>query len=135
MYALFFLFFLLTMVYVNAWFITRWHGCMALWCQFVREDEQICPHLIIFEPLLLAVFYDMTCHGMYGILLDDSKAFDHVKYCRLFKTLLDRKVCPHYCRLLLSMYVNQKLRIRWETTNWSYFNVSNGIYMDSLLMN
>ncbi len=44
------------------------------------------------------------------------------------------------------MYINQKLRIRWETTDSSYFNVTNGvkhggvispilfcIYMDGLL--
>ncbi len=55
-------------------------------------------------------------------------------------------VCPLYCRLLLNMYINQKLRIRWETTDSSYFNVTSGvkqggvispilfcIYMDGLL--
>ncbi len=25
------------------------------------------------------------------------------------------------------MYVNQKLRVRWESTHSSYFNVSNGV--------
>ncbi len=78
---------------------------------------------------------------VYGLLLDASKAVDCVNYWKLFRILLDRNVCPLYCRLLLIMYINQKLRIRWETTNSSYLNVTNGvkqailfcIYMDGLL--
>ncbi len=83
---------------------------------------------------------------MYGLLLDAIKAFDHVNYCKLLTTLLDRKVYHLYCRLLHNMYINQKLRIRWGITNSSYFNVTTvvkcggvispilfGIYMDGLL--
>ncbi len=59
--------------------------------------------------------------------------------CKLFRTLLDRNICPLYCRLFLN-------RIRWETNVSSYFNVANhvkqrgiispnlfSIYMDDLL--
>ncbi len=91
-------------------------------------------------------YYVNNESNVYGLLLDARKAFDRVNYCKLFKTLLDRNICPLYCRLLLNMYINQKLRIRWETTDSSYFNVTNGvkqgevispilfcIYMDGLL--
>ncbi len=37
------------------------------------------------------------------------------------------RICPLYCRLLLNMYGNQNLRVRWESTHSSYFNVSNGV--------
>ncbi len=47
-----------------------------------------------------------------GLLLDASSAFDYVNYCKLFRALLDRNVCPLYCRLPLNMYINQMLRIR-----------------------
>ncbi len=84
---------------------------------------------------------------MYGLLLDVyGLLLDNFSYCKLFRTLLDRNICPLYCRLLLNMYINQKLRIRWETTDSSYFNITNGIkqwrvispilfciYMDGLL--
>ncbi len=65
--------------------------------------------------------------NVYGLMLDASKAFDHVNYCKLFRILLDKKVCPPYCRLLLNMYLYQKLIVRWDLTHSQYFNVSNGV--------
>ncbi len=65
-------------------------------------------------------YYVNNESNRYGLLLDASKAFDRVNYCKLFRTLLDRKACPLYCRLPLNMYINQTLRIRWEITNSSY---------------
>ncbi len=80
-------------------------------------------------------------------MLDASKAFNRVNYCKLFRILLDKNICPLYCRLFLNnMYLNQKLTIRWDSTHSQYFNVSTGvkqggvifpilfcIYMDGLL--
>ncbi len=50
--------------------------------------------------------------NVYSLMLDASQAFDHVNYSKLFRTLLDRNICPLYCRLLLNMYINQMLMIR-----------------------
>ncbi len=50
--------------------------------------------------------------NVYGLILDASKTFDRVNYFKHFNVLLDRGVCPMYCRLLLSMYLQQMLRIR-----------------------
>ena len=72
-------------------------------------------------------YYVHNGSNVYGLMLDASKAFDRVNYCKLFRILLDRKICPLYCRLLLNMYTEQKLRIRWNNTESSYFNVSNGV--------
>ncbi len=47
-----------------------------------------------------------------GLVLDASKAFDRVNYYKRFNVLLDGGVCPIYCRLLLNMYLWQKLRTR-----------------------
>ncbi len=79
-------------------------------------------------------------------MLDASKAFDHINCFKLFRILLEKKLCPLYCRLLLNMYINQKLRVRWKSTYSPYFNVTNSvkqrgvispilfcIYMDGLL--
>ncbi len=46
---------------------------------------------------------------------------------KLFRILLGKNICPLYCSLLLNMYVNQKLTVRWESTYSSYFNVGNGV--------
>ncbi len=53
-------------------------------------------------------YYVHNGSNVYGLMLDASKAFDHVNYCKLFRILLDNKVCPLYCRLLLNMYLNKK---------------------------
>ncbi len=64
---------------------------------------------------------------MYGLLLDASNAFDRVNYFKLFNVLLDRGVYPMYCRLLLNMYLQQKLTIRWNATFSEYFTICNDV--------
>ncbi len=91
-------------------------------------------------------YYAHNGSNVYSLILDASKAFDCVNYCNLFRILLERKLCPLYYRLLLNMYTNQKLRVRWKSISSPYFNVSNYIkqvgvispilfciYMDQLL--
>ena len=65
--------------------------------------------------------------NVYGLMLDASKAFDRVSYCKLFRLLIDRGICPVYCRFLLNMYINQKLRVRWQNCHSAKFRVSNGV--------
>ncbi len=48
-------------------------------------------------------YYANNESNVYGLLLDASKAFDCVYYCKLFRTLLDRKVCLFYYRLFINM--------------------------------
>ncbi len=49
-------------------------------------------------------YYVHNSSNVYGLMLDASKAFDRVNYCKLFRILQDKKVCPLYCRLLLNIY-------------------------------
>ncbi len=42
-------------------------------------------------------------------MLDASKTFDRVKYCKLFNELLNRNVSPLILRLLSVLYTNQTL--------------------------
>ncbi|KAG1654164.1 Kinesin-like protein KIF16B [Nymphon striatum] len=48
--------------------------------------------------------------NVYVALLDATKAFDRVNYCKMFKKLLDRNMSPVVLRLLLYMYTNQSLK-------------------------
>ena len=93
-------------------------------------------------------YYNNRGTSVYGLMLDATKAFDRVNYCKLFKILLFRDVSPLICRLLLNMYTNQALRVRWSNIFSDKFNVSNGvkqggilspilfsIYMDGLISN
>ena len=84
--------------------------------------------------------------NVYAVLLDATKAFDRINYVKLFHKLLLRNICPLLCRLLLGMYMRQKLRVQWQGKHSDSFQVSNGvkqggvispvlfcIYMDDLL--
>ena len=46
-------------------------------------------------------------------MLDTSKAFERVNYCKLFGKLIKRKVSPLVFRLLLYLYTKRKLQVRW----------------------
>ncbi len=64
---------------------------------------------------------------MYTVLLDATKAFDRVNYCKLFRKLLDRNMFPLVLRLLLYMYTNQSLQVRCGSHISTRFNVQNGV--------
>ncbi len=54
-------------------------------------------------------FYNSKKINVYVLMLDDSKAFDRVEYCKLFKVLLGLNVSPLIMQLLIHMYTNQQL--------------------------
>lgn len=54
-------------------------------------------------------YYISNKSSIYSLMLDASKAFDRVNYCKLFKKLIERKMCPMFIRLLIHMYTNQNL--------------------------
>ena len=57
-------------------------------------------------------YYNINKFSVCSLLLDASKAFDSVNYCKLFVELLKRNICPLLLRLLLFMYTMQSLRVK-----------------------
>ncbi len=51
-------------------------------------------------------YYRTRGSNVYMLLLDVTKAFDRVKYSKLFNLLIERGIRPMIVRLLLSMYLN-----------------------------
>ena len=66
-------------------------------------------------------------------MLDASKAFDRVNLLTLFKKLYDKGLCPLYLRLLMILYKEQKMRVRWNTNVSEIFSVSNGVKQGGVL--
>ena len=62
-----------------------------------------------------------------------SKAFDRVRYCKLFNELLERNISPVVLRILIYMYMNQTLRVQWCQTLTSSFKVCNGVKQGGVL--
>ncbi len=63
--------------------------------------------------------------SVHMLFLDASKAFDSVRYCKLFKCLLKRNLS--LLLLLAVMYTKQKFNVKSKARTRNYFNVSNGV--------
>ena len=72
-------------------------------------------------------YYNENNTDCYLLLLDASKAFDRVEYVKLFNTLRDRNMCPIVLRLLMNMYINQKIQVKWNSTISEKYHISNGV--------
>ena len=66
-------------------------------------------------------------------MLDASKAFDRVEFSKLFRILRNRQMSPLVLRLLIYMYTNQKLQVRWGRRVSNKFTASNGVKQDAIL--
>jgi hypothetical protein len=69
----------------------------------------------------------------YIMLLDASQAFDRVNYCKLFKLLLKKGLCPLICRFLAYSYTKQCVRAKWGNALGDPFSVSNGVKQGGVL--
>ena len=69
----------------------------------------------------------------YAVLLDATKAFDRVHFVKLFSLLLERSMCPTIIKLLLFMYTNQCLSVRWQSATTDPFSCANGIKRGGVL--
>ena len=87
------------------------------------------------SSILLGIVDKFVAEGSsaYVVLLDMSKAFDRVNFCQLFWTMLQRKMDPIFIRCLMNMYLNQKLRIKWDDHFSNFFSVSNGVKQGGVL--
>lgn len=66
-------------------------------------------------------------------MLDASKAFDRVHYVKLFRLLIKRGICPIIARVLINLYTNQKVKVKWGNSNSDFFTISNGVKQGGIL--
>ena len=84
---------------------------------------------VICTTLLMETIEYYTENGSdcYLILLDASKAFDRVEYVKLLIIFRDRGVCPVVLRLIMNMYTNQEIQIKWNNLLSTKCEISNGV--------
>ena len=70
---------------------------------------------------------------VYTTFLDASKAFDCVKFSKLFKLLLDRDICPLIARFLAYCYTHQTGNVKWNSTMSKEFDIRNGVKQGGVL--
>ena len=56
-------------------------------------------------------YYNYKSTNAYVLMLDATKAFDRVQYCKLFRLLLRRNIHPAVLRLLVNMYTCQQIQV------------------------
>ena len=78
-------------------------------------------------------YYKSSGSNVHVLLLDASKAFDRVNYIKLFEKMLKKGMCPLTVRLLLNMYTEQKLQVKWNKLLTDKFNVTNGVRQGGVL--
>ena len=94
----------------------------------------------------VAAYYQEKGGKVLCTLLDASKAFDRLRYDKLFEILESRDLHPLTLRLLINLYEGQLTCARWLHENSDYFSSVNGIrqggvaspilftvYMDALI--
>ena len=64
---------------------------------------------------------------VYSCYVDASKAFDRVRFDKLFTLLIARGIPPIILRSLLNLYKNQLIRTRWKGHMSDMFGTINGI--------
>ena len=78
-------------------------------------------------------YYNFNKSNVFVLMLDYSKTFDRVNYCKLFNELLNRDISPFVLRLLVYMYTSQTLRGKWGHTVSNCFTVRNGVTQGGVL--
>ncbi len=78
-------------------------------------------------------YYNFHKTNVHILMPDASKAFDRVKYCKLFNELLNRNVSPLILRLLSVIYTNQTLQVKRKSIAGSGFSVLNGVNQGGVL--
>ena len=72
-------------------------------------------------------------NNVYGTVLDATKAFDRIDFCKLFREMIKRKIPPLVIRLIMEMYEKQSMAVRWNNEYSDSFGVSNGVKQGGVL--
>jgi hypothetical protein len=77
--------------------------------------------------------YRRNNNTVYCVMLDATKAFDRVGYCKLMRLLLDKKIPPVVIRTLLNMYLSHFTSVIWNGGHSHSFQVKNGVRQGAIL--
>ena len=90
---------------------------------------------IICTQLLIETieYYNSNNTDCFMLLLDASKAFDRIEYSTLFNNLRNRNMCPVTLRLIMNMYISQKMQVRFSNVLPSQFTVGNEVKQGGVL--
>lgn len=88
-----------------------------------RHSTDMCT-MVLKESL---AYYTVDGGVAFCTLLDATKAFIRVTYCKLFRILMDREIPNVYLRLLLNLYTNSVASVLWNGVSSQRFCIENGV--------
>ena len=78
-------------------------------------------------------YYRNNGSNLIVTLLDMTKAFDLVKFDKLFTMLKDLNLCPLISRLLVNLYMSTRYYVLWNDHISVGFNITNGVKQGGVL--
>ena len=78
-------------------------------------------------------YYKSHGSDVFMLSLDASKAFDRVKYTKLFKELINREICPLIIRFLMNIYICSSATVKWNTCESESFKIGNGVKQGGII--
>jgi len=97
---------------------------------FKRKSSSNLCTFVLKETL---AYYSKNNSTVFCTFIDATKAFDRVKYCKLFRLLIDRGLPACIIRLLFNVYTSNFLRIVWCDAVSEYFIATNGVKQGGVL--
>lgn len=90
---------------------------------------------VMCTSVLKDIVANYMSHGsnVYSCLLDASKAFDKMHFGKMFRLLIERNFSANVIRLLLDMYLRQKVKAKWKNEVSAAFSVANGVRQGGVL--
>jgi Reverse transcriptase (RNA-dependent DNA polymerase) len=79
-------------------------------------------------------YYRTNSNDVYCTMLDATKAFDRVEYCKLFRSLLTKGLPVIIVRFLLDIHLFQATRVAWDGCTSSCVTVINGIRQGAVIL-
>ena len=81
----------------------------------------------------VARYYTARQGQVYCCMIDATKAFDRIRYDKLFTLLIQRGMPMCIIRLLIDMYKRQRVRTTWDGDMSNQFNTTNGVRQGGVL--
>ena len=78
-------------------------------------------------------YYKSHGSDVYMLSLDASKAFDRVKYTKLFRILIEKSICPLVIRFLMNIYIFSSATVKWNGCESAPFRISNGVKQGAII--
>ena len=78
-------------------------------------------------------YYTERDSDCYMLMFDATKTFERVEYVRLSTLLREKVICPVVLCLIINMYVNECILIKWKSVISEKYGIANGVRQGEVL--